>query len=116
MDPIIERFLTQLKQSGVMSRIRSSYLFGSRSRNDWRPDSDYDVLLVVDQKDAETKSLVYEAVIDILLETGRLVSLKIFTQAEFDRLRAIPTPFITTVLTEGVPLGGSDQESDRRPS
>lgn len=42
---------------------------------------------------------------DVLLTHGRLVSLKIFPEHEFERLKRLQTPFLQRVLTEGVPLG-----------
>ena len=85
----------------------SKLLTGSaRARGTERPDSDYDLLLVVreDFSLAEKDSL-YDQVIDILLETGRLISLKIFKQKEFQRLRDLNTPFLSRVLKEGVKVG-----------
>lgn len=107
MDPILGRFQKMLQTASVWGQIREMYLFGSRSRDNWRPDSDYDLLIVLDRKEREIISIFYDAVIDILLDTGRLISLKIFTVQEFNRLRAIPTPFMQRVTTEGIKLAGS---------
>ncbi len=101
-DPVVERFLSML--SPLMEDIKDMYLFGSRCRDDWRPDSDYDILIVLDKKDREIIGRLYDAVIDILLETGRLISLKIFTLSDFNRLKAIPTPFMKNVIEEGIRL------------
>lgn len=105
-DAVIKQFLDMLLP--LKSDIKELYLFGSRCRDDWRPDSDYDVLIVVDRKGRELRSRLYDAVLDILLDTGRLVSLKIFTLKEFERLKAIPTPFLEKVLAEGIRLGSND--------
>lgn len=101
-DPVIERFLSML--SPLMDDIKDISLFGSRCRDDWRPDSDYDILIVLDKKDREIINRLYDAVMDILLESGRLVSLKIFTLSDFNRLKAIPTPFMKNVIEEGIRL------------
>lgn len=105
-DPVIDRFLTMLLP--LREKIKEVYLFGSRCRDDWRPDSDYDLLIVVDSKDRETISRLYDAVLEILLDTGRLVSLKIFTMSEFIRLKSIPTLFMKNVITGGIRLGIHD--------
>lgn len=101
-DSIVKRFLITLLP--LKERIKEVYLFGSRSRKDFRPDSDYDILIVVDRKDTAIISDLYDSVIDILLDTGKLVSLKIFTLSEFTRLRSIPTPFMENVTIEGIRL------------
>lgn len=102
-DPIIERFLESI--SSLNEQIEEIYLFGSRCRDDWRPDSDYDLLIVVKRKEKEIADKLYDGVMDILLSTGRLVSLKIFAAAEFNRLKAIPTPFMSNILSEGIKIG-----------
>ena len=104
-DPVIKRFLFVI--SPLMEKIKVLYLFGSRCRDEWRPDSDYDILIVLEKKDKELISMLYDIVMDILLDTGRLISLKIFTEDEFNRLRSIPTPFMENVLKEGIRLGSS---------
>lgn len=105
-DAIVERFLSMILPLG--ENIKEIYLFGSRCRDDWRPDSDYDILIVVDRKDREFTSKLYEAVMDILIDTGRLISLKIFTASEFNRLKSISTPFMHSVTKEGIRLGAHD--------
>ncbi len=104
MDPIIQRFLK--KAGSVKRKIQAAYLFGSRARGTERPDSDYDLLLVVREDfSLSDKDLLYDKIMDILLETGRLISLKIFKSEEFQRLRDLHTPFLSRVLKEGIQVG-----------
>jgi len=102
-DKVIRKFLSLVKS--VKSKIRSIYLFGSRARGDQKPYSDYDLLLVMKKKDRAVIDRLYDAVIDILVETGKVLSLKIFREEEFDRLSSIPTPFMKRVLKEGIKIG-----------
>ena len=102
-DKIVEQFLELIHP--LKENIEEIYLFGSRCRDDWRPDSDYDILIVLEKKDRVIIDRLYDAVIDILLSTTKLVSLKIFTSSEFNRLKSIPTPFISNVTTKGIKLG-----------
>ena len=106
IDLVIKRFLELIKP--VNGNLKDLYLFGSRCRSDWRPDSDYDVLVLLDHKDRQIIDKLYDAVMDILFETGRLISLKIFTVSEFNRLRSIPTPFISQVMKEGIRIESSN--------
>ncbi|RLA95786.1 MAG: hypothetical protein DRG32_06150 [Deltaproteobacteria bacterium] len=102
-DEVIEMFLDRI--SPLRGEIEQIYLFGSRSRGDWRPDSDYDLLIVLKRKDGRIVDGLYDGVMDVLLSTGRLISLKIFTRSEFDRLRSIPTPFMQNLMREGIKIG-----------
>ena len=103
-DKIIEEFM-RLISPFMKQDITAIYLFGSRCRGDWRPDSDYDILIVLEKKDRVIIDRLYDVVMEILLSTGRLISLKIFITSEFNRLKSIPTPFMSNVLREGIKLG-----------
>ena len=100
---VIQKFLNRI--SPQKKYIKDMYLFGSRCRDDWRPDSDYDILIVLDKKEKMIIDKFYDAVMEVLLSTGKLISLKIFTLTEFNRLKSIPTPFIENILKEGIRIG-----------
>ena len=103
VDPILAEFLDRIR--GIRSSVDRLVLFGSRARGDHRPDSDYDLLVVVGQRDPLVVDALYEAVMDILLAHGRLVSLKILDRRELTRLQALRAPFVTRVTDEGVQVG-----------
>lgn len=63
-------------------------LYGSRARGDHRPDSDYDLLVVLSEKDAETIDQLYRAVQEVELETIRAISLLIRTREQYDIARS----------------------------
>jgi predicted nucleotidyltransferase len=102
-DATLRSFLDRI--ASVRSEITRVVLFGSRARGDARPDSDYDLLLVVPRKTALMREVLYDAVLDTLLDTGRLISLKIFRESEFARLNELRTPFMMRVQQEGIPIG-----------
>ena len=102
-DETISSFLAEIKP--LNQKINAIYLFGSRARQDFRPDSDYDVLVVTKEKDLSLKDRLIESAFDTLLKTGLYISLKVFPQAEFKRLSNIPTPFMGNVLKEGIKIG-----------
>ena len=102
-DKVVEQFLGLIQP--LMEYMVEIYLFGSRCRDDWRPDSDYDMLIILRKKDRMVIDKLYDAVMEVLLSTGRLVSLKIFTVSEFNRLKSIQTPFISSVIEKGIKLG-----------
>jgi predicted nucleotidyltransferase len=102
-DIVMDFFLEIIRP--FMDDIEEMYLFGSRCRNDWRPDSDYDILIVLERKNRAVIDKLYDAVMDTLLSTGRLISLKIFQSEEFNRLKTIPTPFMSNILQEGIKIG-----------
>ncbi|OGB88344.1 hypothetical protein A3H38_03110 [candidate division WOR-1 bacterium RIFCSPLOWO2_02_FULL_46_20] len=102
-DKIITAFINKI--SAFKDKLLAIYLFGSRARGDEKPYSDYDLLMVMKKRDEAVVDKLYDAVVDVLLETGKVISLKIFKEKDFKRLSAIPTPFMSRVLKEGVKLG-----------
>lgn len=102
-DPTLKFFLKSIVK--VRPEIQQLILFGSRARGDALPDSDYDLLLVVHVKTEALLDALYDAVIETLLTSGRLVSLKIFTESEYRRLNKLSTPFMRRIQTEGLPVG-----------
>ena len=86
-DSILTTFLK--KSAALRHKIQRIYIFGSRARGTERPDSDYDLLLVVSADfSLKDKDLLYDAVMDILLDTGKLVSLKIFKENQYIRFKS----------------------------
>jgi predicted nucleotidyltransferase len=102
-DTVLQDFLEKI--APVRFQIRRIILFGSRARGTHQFDSDYDLLLVVPKKDAKLLDQLYEAVMDVLLAHGRLVSLKFFEEQEFNRLQGLQTPFMKHIEGEGIALG-----------
>ena len=86
-------------------RVRRVVLFGSRARGDATAESDYDLLVVVDRRDEALIEALYRTVMDVLLHSGKLVSLKVVPEEAFERLRSLRTPFVDNVLRDGVELG-----------
>lgn len=103
-DSILAKFIREI--SDVRDKIERVYLFGSRARGNERPDSDYDLLVVVAENFSKVdKDVLYDIVMDILLATGRLISLKIFKEGEFKRLKQMQTPFMRHISKEGIQIG-----------
>lgn len=103
---MVKAFVQRIRP--LREQISALYLFGSRARGDARPDSDFDVLVVVPQWSKTLKDQLYDAVVEVCIETEMLVSLKIYTAEQYEALSAIPTPFMANVKAEGVKIGFDD--------
>jgi len=100
---IVNSFLGKIKD--LRPQIGSIYLFGSHARGTARPDSDYDLLLVVPKKDMALKDKLYDAAMDVFMEDEADISLKIVRKEDFDRMKKISAPFLQNVLKEGIKVG-----------
>jgi len=81
-------------------------LFGSEARGDAAPDSDIDVLVVVrpDDQYAALETRVVDIAFDVNLEFNVFISPSVVTPAILNHPVWRETPFIETVLREGVAL------------
>ena len=102
IDAVLDSFLRRI--TAVRGDVVHLYLYGSRARGDHRPDSDYDVFVVLRERNRATIDALYDAVVDVVCETGSLVSLKIVSRENFKRSMAVGNPLVANVLHEGVPL------------
>ena len=82
--------------------IEKIILFGSVARGEDKGDSDVDILIISRNKQ-KTKDKVIRKAMDILLDTGTYISVKVISPLEFERLKN--THFIAQIEKEGVLLG-----------
>ena len=78
-------------------------LFGSRARGDSNRESDWDILILVDEgrkKDLEEQ--IRDAIFEIELETEQPISTLIYSKKEWDNLEI--TPLYQNVKSDGVML------------
>ena len=101
-DHVLDAFLRGI--SSVRGEVVELYLYGSRARGDHHPDSDYDVFVVLRERTRDTIDLLYEAVVEVVCESGSLVSLKIVSREQFRQLVVDGNPLVANVLQDGVPL------------
>ena len=82
-----------------------AYLFGSRARGDFSPDSDWDILILVDQmkvsNDIEDK--FRDELYDIELETGQIISTFIYPKSYWENT-LVYSSLYKNVLNEGIQL------------
>jgi len=93
LDDIVRRLVDAYRPERV-------YLFGSRARGEGGPDSDYDLLVVVDDsapRERRSSRLAYES----LRGTGTAADVLVCTSGWFDRRRELKASLPGTVLREG---------------
>ena len=86
------------------SEVVDVQLFGSKARGDATPESDVDVLVVVRRDEPKLIDALYDLLLDACLSHNVYISLKVFSEAEYERLNHPRTPFMQNVAKEGVAL------------
>ena len=76
------------------------YLFGSQARDEARPDSDYDVLVILASSD-EPAYRREQAAYQALWGLGAPVDVLVLTRAEFERQALVVSSLPATVRREG---------------
>ena len=96
----INDFKNQLSDK-LKKNIISIQLFGSKARGDFTKDSDIDILVVLKQPSESQINYIYELTTSLIGKYGIYLSVKIFSENEFNYYKSIPTRFIANVLREG---------------
>lgn len=96
------------KAKAAIQRIEAGaevILYGSRARGDAQPDSDWDLLIILDgQVDDQRAWNLRSALLDVELETGAVLGSLIRSRADWDSPRLRATPLYSNVSREGIPL------------
>ena len=81
----------------------TAILYGSEARGDARPDSDIDVLVLLDgdKRDLKREEKLSGELYEIELATGILISPMILLRKQWEN-RPFKTPFYINVMNEGV--------------
>ncbi len=100
----VARFHDELERA-LPGRVQRLILYGSKARGDTHPESDVDLLVVVDARTPE----VEETILDLTArpwEEGVYLEVLEMTPADLAAQCALDTPFIRNVAEEGIPLKG----------
>ncbi len=99
----LRRIAEKLKQK-LSDRIVSIHAFGSRVRGDHGQWSDFDVLVVVQNKEPLIEAEVIGIFVDEELESGTSFTPVIKDVRAFELEKKFNTPFYENIVKEGVPL------------
>jgi uncharacterized protein len=82
-----------------------AYLFGSRARGDFRPDSDWDILILVDSNQVtnEIEDKFRDGLFDIELDTGLIISTFIYPKDYWKSTLAY-SPIYKKISLKGIRL------------
>ena len=101
----VEEFKEKLL-AALPDQVRDIILFGSKARSDGHPESDIDLLVVLENPTKEQTDTLYDITFDILLDRGVDLSAITFSWEEAMRKRELGTPLMRNVAEEGIVIKG----------
>lgn len=106
---LIEQYISEIKKI-YGSHLQKVILYGSYARGDFRPDSDVDIMILLDKSDLDLKAysqklsyMTYDFNLDNDLDIKPIAK----NQAHFEKWIA-NYPFYSNIHKEGVVLYGAD--------
>jgi predicted nucleotidyltransferase len=100
-DPVITTLSDELKHR-LGTHLRGLWLYGSRARGDARATSDYDILIIVDEKTPAMRDRILDLQVDILDRYEALVATLLRTESEW--LGNQGSPLALNIAREAVRL------------
>lgn len=100
-DKNLQIFLEEIKNK-LDSQPSKIILFGSRARNEYTDESDYDIIFVFNEVKQEIKKQLKELTIKMLIDYGMVISDFVFAESELERKKY--EPFIMNAFKEGIVL------------
>ncbi len=100
-DGALASFLQAIRNQ-LGNHLRQIILFGSRSRGDDEPDSDYDCLAILDEISPRIKESIDEVVGEILYQYGAVFSVLPVSEEKYRRQAY--NPLLMNVRREGIVL------------
>lgn len=101
-----EQLLRRVKEA-VLSVLPDAevILYGSRARGDARPDSDWDLLVLTDEKvDSEIEQEVWDKLLFIELDVAEVLVAFVHNREEWHSPYSRATPYYANVMKEGIVL------------
>ena len=101
----VQTLLARL-QAAYGEQIRQAMLFGSKARGDAAPDSDIDILLLVEQESWPLKDEISGIAADINLEADLLMDVRVIGVERWQHMANIEAGLYRTITQDAVSLAG----------
>jgi len=98
----IAREFADLLRARLGDRVKQVILFGSQARGEAGPGSDYDVLVIVDERTAEVEEAILDVDVEMMNKHEALFGSVVRSEAEWRKLEKFPLGW--NIKQEGIAL------------
>ena len=102
-DPVVRDFVALIREK-LGEHLKGVILFGSRARGDADQDSDYDFLILMDEKKKNFEDIIHDISYHMLDKHEALINFFLYPESEF--IRRTYAPLFINVRQEGIHLYG----------
>ncbi len=99
----VQDFLQRL-QRGFGQAVRQTTLFGSKARGDSGPDSDIDILVIMDEESWSLRDSISVIASRVSLEYGVLIGPRVIGRERWERMARENFSLYQNIAREGIPL------------
>lgn len=101
MDEISNQFASLIRNR-LNDRIKKIILFGSHARGNSTDDSDYDILIIVDQRDKKLQDIILDACVEIMNRYYALIGSIVCDEQEWKKKKYFPIGL--NITKEGIEI------------
>ncbi len=98
---VLDRITSRLREK-FQDRIVAVYAFGSKVRGDYDDRSDFDILIVVKDRDPDTEHKIIDIFVEEEVRNDLFFSTVIKDYAVFEKEKGMNSPFYQNIAKEGV--------------
>ncbi len=96
-------FLQRLQHSFGQA-VRQMTLFGSKARGDSGPDSDIDILIIMDEESWPLRNSISDIASDVSLEYNLLIDPRVIGRERWERMARENLSLYQNIAREGIPI------------
>jgi predicted nucleotidyltransferase len=99
----VHTFLARIRDELSVSTVTAT-VFGSRARGEGRPESDLDLLVVLERDDFATRRRIFDVAYEVYIETDIMIAPLVISRGALNTLKQSGRRLAREIERDGVPI------------